>query len=63
MEALNEIQRKLGNDFILEIEWSSNDGYFKYYVYPLDGDFGVDYSKPTCFHCFEDLKSYVESLC
>lgn len=59
---LTELQIKLNNTTRerIEVEWSDNDGYFKYYVYPVDEDFNIDYSKPTCFHDFRDLVQYVE---
>ena len=61
---LTELQRKLFKTTreVIEVEWSGNDGYFKYYVYPLDENCNVDYLKPTCFHDYRDLVQYVERV-
>ena len=55
MDEFNQLQHKLPYPLMIDITWSGNDGYFKYYIIDCET------MKPIhCFHSYQDLKKHIK---
>lgn len=54
-DKLNALQRKLQYPYMIDMEWSGNDGQFKWYIVDCR-----DKSVVGCFECFEDMEDAIE---
>jgi hypothetical protein len=60
---LTDFVKKLkeeNDDLMIEVEWSHNDGYFKYYISKWD-EWSNRYRPIWAFHSYADLKSFMEN--
>ena len=55
---LDDYNRKNGTDLMIDVEYSGNDGIFKYYIGNWDYERQGVYPE-VCFHNYKEMKQYI----